>query len=437
MYLVCRKRLKSTSEPGSSSINSTILHPPEQATSLHDGPTLQENDRGGITSSLQQPEQATSLLPHDGLTLQDPGRTFDVRNLLPENISVNHIGELRVAAKILDQLRAETGPIETENVKLAAIKLKLSLAKSIDEMVNTLGTEEEGLLAMSRLIQERLLEELLTLGTGEEKIVLSEWPNSHKENFFVEVVKLAHRKSPMTLAFLLRLLVKDDSSNIEPAHVVTIATLFSQLAHLVDRTNNTLQKINSMQLKLDGLTDEGLVAQEKIGLAVTARTMRHARDEFAEVAESCLIEETKKRPDQSTIDNCDQRNSHTTVEYREIEFEDTSHLSVDSMDLEEIHQLFSNDILLLGSERLTVEREHVEGVIFNQVAKVLAKALPGDLGHWVAHVPKHHRHPYSHLPPREAAIVLRPPHYLQVGLISTLQKKIAHDESIWQIIDYI
>ena len=31
-------------------------------------------------------------------------------------------------------------------------------------------------------------------------------------------------------------------------------------------------------------------------MAVTARTVRHARDEFAEVAESCLIEETKKDP---------------------------------------------------------------------------------------------------------------------------------------------
>ena len=222
----------------------------------------------------------------------------------------------------------------------------------------------------------------------------------------------------MTLSFLLRLLIKDDSSNIEPAHVVSIATVFSQLAHLVDRTNNTLQKINSMQLKLDGLTDEGLVAQEKIGLAVTARTMRHARDEFAEVAESCLIEETKKRPDISTLDNCDQRNSHTTVEYREIEHEDTSHLGTDSMGIEEIEQLFNIDILLLGSERLTVEREHVERVIFNQVAKVLAGALPGALGHWMACLPKHHQHPYSHLPPREAAIMLRPPHYLQVGLIN-------------------
>ena len=434
--------MKSLSEPNTSSSNPLVSSPSnlsDQAGSLNHGPALQDiADDGGKGNggdgkdSVKPPDGSSSLLQSDhGLTLQDGGRTFQVGNLLPEEIKVNHVGELRAAAKMLDQIRAETGPIERENAKLAALKVKISLAQSIDEMVTTLGTEEEGLAAMSRFVQERLLEEMLTLGTGDERIVLSEWPNSQKSNFFCEVIKLAHHKSPMTLSFLLRLLIKDDSSNIEPSHVVSIATLFSQLAYMVDRSHNTLLKINAMQLKLDGLTDEGLVAQEKIGLAVTARTIRHAREEFGELAECCLIEETKKRPDQATLDNCDQRRggveSHTTVEYREIEYIDTSHLGLDSMGIEEIEKLFSNDILLLGSEELRVEREHVEGVILNQVVKVLADALPDMLGHWNPHVSKHHRHPYSHLPPREASIMLRPPHYLQVGLIIHFKTRLGHN----------
>ena len=103
------------------------------------------------------------------------------------------------------------------------------------------------------------------------------------------------------------------------------------------------------------------------------------------------------------------------MEYREIEFHDTSHLATESMGLEEVLKLFSNDILLLGSESLKSEREHVETVIMNEVTKVLSELKPEELGHWVAVVPRHHSHPYSHLPVREASIMLRPPHYLQVG----------------------
>ena len=274
IHLVYRKRLKSISD-----VDSVLPlgHVGE------DDPTLKGPSSSG-----------------DSYTDKGHGSRFNVANLLPGGVKVDHLKELRAAAKILDEIREDNGHIATESLKLTEMKLRLSLAKSIDEMVGTLGTDEEGLKAMSRLVEERVLEELLTLGTGEkEQIALSEWPNNQKQNFFVEVVRLANRKSPITLAFLLRLLIKDESSNVEPEHVVSIATIFSQLAYLVDKSNNTLLKINSMQLKLHGLTDEGLVAQEKLNLAVTARTMRHARDEFSYVAESCLIEETKKRPDQA------------------------------------------------------------------------------------------------------------------------------------------
>lgn len=338
---------------------------------------------------------------------------FDVRNLFPGGVKLNHLSELQAAAKLLDQLRTGSGQVETDAAALAELKLNLSLAESIDEMVLRLGTNDEAMSAMARLVEEKVLEELLTLGADEEGIKLSEWPNSQKENFFVEVVKLANRKSPITLAFLVRLLLKDDSSNVEPSHVVSIATVFSHLAHLVDKSNNVLQKINAMQLKLDGLSDEGLDAQTCLGWTVTARSMRNARDQFAEVSETCLIEETKTNPSQSTMDNCDQKGSHTTVEYHEIEFEDTSHLNVDAMGPEEVQGLFSLDLLLLGSEGLKGEREHLEGVILNEVGKVLAKARPDELGHWLAVLPKHHHHPFSHLQLREASIMLRPPHYKQ------------------------
>ena len=374
-------------------------------------------DSQGLASPPVHDQGVGGSGPADRIVDGEGGSRFDVRNLLPGGIKVNHLKELQEAAKFLDQLRRNNDPIQTEELTLAELKLNLSLAESIDEMVLKLGSNEEAMSSMARLVEERVLEELLTLGAGEKGIKLSEWPNSQKENFFVEVVKLAHQRSPITLAFLLKLILKDNSSNVQPSHVVSVATVFSTLAHLVDKSNNVLQKINSMQLKLDGLSDEGLDAQACLGLTVTARTMRHARDEFAEVSEECLIEQTKTRPDQSTMDNCDQKGSHTTVEYREIEFEDTSHLDVDAMAPEDVQQLFNVDLLLLGSESLKDEREHLERIILNETGKVLSQAMPDELGHWTSLLPKHHSHPFSHLKLREAAIMLRPPHYKQVRFV--------------------
>lgn len=355
---------------------------------------------------------------------------FDIRNLLPDGAKVHHLKELKSAAKLLDQVRTDCEAGNSEALELAALKLKLSLCKSEEEMVEQMGCNERAMQAMSRMVEQRVLEELLTISTDEGSITLSEWPNSQAQNFFVEVVKLAARKTPITLSLLLRLIIKNEEANVEPVHVINVATVFSQLAHLVDKSNNALNKINSLQLKMNGLTDEGLDAQVPLGLGVTARTLRSARDDFAEVAETCLVEETKSRPVQSTLDNCDQKGSHSTVEYLEVEYIDTTHLSVDAMGPEEILQLFNIDLLLLKREELKEEKDHLERIILTETAKALAHARP-EIGHWLKVLPRHHSHPYDHLPLREASIVLRPPHWLQetkqdemIQLAVTLQDEV-------------
>ena len=226
---------------------------------------------------------------------------FDVRNLLPDGVKVQHLKELKSAAKLLDQVRNNCAVEDSGALELAELKLNLSLSKSVEEMVETLGCNDKAIQAMSRLMEQRVLEELLTIGTGEGVITLSEWPNSQTQNFFVEVVKLASRKTPITLSLLLRLILKDEEANVLPVHVINVATVFSHLAHLADKSNNALNKINSLQLKMNGLTDEGLDAQVPLGLAVSARTIRRARDDFQEVGETLLVEETKSRPVQSTL----------------------------------------------------------------------------------------------------------------------------------------
>ena len=247
----------------------------------------------------------------EGDAEQGGGGRFDVRNLLSDGVKVEHLKDLRSAARLLDEIRQQGGDEVESELDLAEKKMELANAKSMQEMVSLLGTSEEALKAMASVVEDRALEELLTLSSGEDKIPLSDWPNSLHENFFAEVVRLAHRKSPVTLSFLLRLVIKDKTSNVEPSHVVSVATVFAHLAQLVDSSNNVLAKINSLHLKMENTTDEGIDAMAKLGLSVQARNLRILRDDLAEISSKLHIEETRFMPEQSCIDNCDTKGSHT------------------------------------------------------------------------------------------------------------------------------
>ena len=197
-----------------------------------------------------------------------PENRFDVRNLMPNGLKVDHLKDLQSAAEMLDELHRSNDDILSE-VTLSEMKVNLSMSRTLEEMVKTLGTNEDAIKAMGQVVEERVLEELLTLSAGESRIPLSEWPNNLQKNFFAEVVKLAIRKSPVALSFLLKLVVKDTGSNVEPSHVISIATVFSHLSSLVDKTNNSFQKIQSLQMKMNHMTAKRANRYVDLFLAVT------------------------------------------------------------------------------------------------------------------------------------------------------------------------
>ena len=340
---------------------------------------------------------------------------FDVRNLLSDGVKVHHLQDLQAAARLLDELRQQGDDAVEHELDLAELKLELSASKTLQEMVHKLGANEEALKLMASVIEDRALEELLTIRSGEEKIPLSDWPNSLHENFFAEVVKLAARKSPVTLSFLLRLVIKDKAANVEPKHVISVATVFSTLAQLVDSSNNVLAKIIALDLKMENTTDEGVDAMAKLGLSVQARNLRVLRDDLAQISSTLHLEDTRAMPEQSCIDNCDVKANHTTVEYRETEKVDTSHLCQEPMGREEVLALFTTAMVRMNDENHKEELDHLTKVILNTTGRVLAEALESRIGHWQNVLPPHHHHPLSHVKIEEAAIRLMAPHYRQVG----------------------
>ena len=84
---------------------------------------------------------------------------------------------------------------------------------------------------------------------------------------------------------------------------------------------------------MDGLSDQGLDGQAKIGLSSQARTLRYKRDQLAEVQTPMIVEENRKLPSQVTLDNCNTQKIDCIVAYSQTETVDTSHLPVEGLNM--------------------------------------------------------------------------------------------------------
>ena len=91
---------------------------------------------------------------------------FDVRNLLSDGVKVHHLQDLQAAARLLDELRQQGDDAVEHELDLAELKLELSASKTLQEMVHKLGANEEALKLMASVIEDRALEELLTIRSG-------------------------------------------------------------------------------------------------------------------------------------------------------------------------------------------------------------------------------------------------------------------------------
>ena len=293
----------------------------------------------------------------------------------------------------------------------------MASAETVGEMVNLLWDCEEGKQEMGKMVEDTCFQELISISAADGELPLSEWSNDRAKNWFSSVARFAKKFSPLTLSFLLRLVVHSEEQNISAENVVSLATLYGLLAAHVDKLNNVMRKLNTLQLKMDGCTEEGIDAMAALGITHTSRHLRRQRDVVAEVADAILIEETKNHPDQSTLDNCNQKGSDTTVEYRQTETIDTSNLGTQPKNPAEVMDLFGLDLLDVTSPELQQELVHLQGVVGLVVATAVAQRRQG-LAHVLPLLPRHHAHSQSDLPLEEAHITLVSPHYYKVGLFS-------------------
>ena len=239
----------------------------------------------------------------------------------PNAPPLNHKDCLRQAASKLDNLRQHPEEIfiNTEEIKAALresddpqyILQKLS---GIDGIKEYFRRKE----ASSRLEEMMLVSRI--------KGPLSEFPPDINSNVYSNIINFAVDHCPDILQMLLDIIVQRGKP-VQEKDVLRVSFIFSSLAHGTSRVNNAVTKVKSLVLQSQGLTVNGLDKLALLGISETSRSTLNSTDLLAEVSDSILKESCKTMSSQSTVDNLDFQTHHMCLEYKQMERQDTSHLS--------------------------------------------------------------------------------------------------------------
>ena len=233
---------------------------------------------------------------------------------------LDHSKCLMKAASQLNTLRQQPyNALDGEHLK-AAIE-DLDDDKSIlEKLWNTHGVKE----FFSRKEAAARLEDMLLVSTMEGP--LKDFPPDVNKNVYSELISFGIVNCPGVMLLLVDLLVQKNRP-VQEKDVLKVSFFFSILAHGISRNNNSLTKVKSLLLQSQGLTVGGLDMLSLLGISETGRSTLNSSDLLAEVSDTILKESSKTMCSQSTIDNLDFQETHMTLEYKEFERNDTSHLN--------------------------------------------------------------------------------------------------------------
>ena len=84
--------------------------------------------------------------------------------------------------------------------------------------------------------------------------------------------------------------------------MLSIATVYAQLAAMVDKSMTAFAQINTLMLRMTNCSEQGIDAQASLGLAQGSRNLRKKREVLAEVQQRVQLLEAQLGPDQLTLD---------------------------------------------------------------------------------------------------------------------------------------
>ena len=304
--------------------------------------------------------------------------------------NLDHRRLLLSSAKLLDQFRDDDG-YQTPNT-FEPLKQKISSSSDLREMLAMLNKESCMNDAMNLMFSDTCLSEISKLNTYCGPLV--DFPSSVNSNLYCNIVEQGMKECPNLMKFVINMVTRR-SEPILPSHVLKVATLFASICYAANHELDALNKLRSLSLQVDGLSNVGLDMLSDVGLSQCARSIANHRDQFADIGLDVMNSTASKFPYQSTLDNCDIQSEHLTVETVEKETIDTSHLDTTKMTKAEAFNLFRKELIFLGSEENCAEKDHFLYTVALIAAKVLVKERPAAANAFSKFLTPHHEHENS------------------------------------------
>ena len=328
------------------------------------------------------------------------------------NIKINHTDELVSAAKLMNEAR---GNFEVDETNFAKLKNDILMSENLESCLQTFWKCNEARNFFNQMGNAECLEELIHIGRSYVSSPLQTFPPNINQNLYSEIIKFGLSHSRNTILFLMNIVTKKDQS-VTPDDVIKIAFLLSSFASSVNRENNSLLKIKSTLLQRCGLSNEGLDSCQALGVTESSRSQRRIKDFFAGISQEVLKASAKLYPHVSTMDNLDFKAAnqlhHMTLEYIEIEKDDTKQLDKKSLEFDEIVDLFHLETILLKKEKNVVLLKHFEKVTAITIGRILAKRVPA--ASFLTHLlDNHYDHPDFKCDPQPSILFTKKPLYLQ------------------------
>ena len=226
-----------------------------------------------------------------------------VRKLtLNDSIAINHKVSLLETAKILNDRRRSLVDIGDDDLNFVNLKSRIDATENWDELIRILNANCLIQKRLGGIAQSKMLEQLLKISSVPEN-PLREFPMDVNRNHYSDIVGFALAHTPDVLDLILKLSTRNEVP-VSESDVVRCAYIFSTLASAVNRNNNALKKMNSVNTKTNGLTNEGLDALANVGAFETSRSFRNIRDFLASISEQVLKSHARSSVPQVTHAQC-------------------------------------------------------------------------------------------------------------------------------------
>ena len=289
----------------------------------------------------------------------------------------------------------------------------MSECQDLDSMCQILWQEQAAKQFYQEVHNAEFLEEMLKIGRSYITGPFKTFPPDANRNLYSDIINFSHKHTPQTLSLLTSLVVPMDKP-VTTGDVVKVAHSLSNLAHSVNRENNSLPKVKSVLMTKEGMTNDGIDSVRASGISESSRSQRNMTEFLAGIASEVLKSSARNYPHIRTMDNLDLKiadlTHHMTQEFIEIEQTCTKHLEKEKKSFDETAELFNKATFLLSEEEKTT-LEHFKKVVAITVGRVLAKRVPG-ASFLTILLDNHYDHPNQNLNPKPAVLFIQKPLYL-------------------------